>query len=291
MNDPLAQPGAREALARQILDDIDAHCQSAYNDGHRWHLGASIIGDDCARKLWYGFRWVHTPQHSGQALRLFNRGHLEEERFVAWLRGIGCEVSEFQEDGKTQHRISGVDGHFGGSLDGMLRLPAHYGGFPVFLSEFKTSNDKNFKKLVKDKVKKSKYQHFCQMSVYGGTYRFKYAVYIAINKNTDELYIEVVELDWDLGEMLLRKAEDIVRTEHPPEKQSQDPTFWKCKFCDYQSVCHYGAELERNCRSCAFAKPVENGGWHCGKYNFVFSKDAHDEALVNAGCADWRPIA
>ena len=36
------------------------------------HLGASIIGKDCERALWYDFRWVTRWAFTGRMLRLFD---------------------------------------------------------------------------------------------------------------------------------------------------------------------------------------------------------------------------
>lgn len=58
-------------------------------------LGASQIGRECERQLWYGFRWATMGEaFDGRMLRLFNRGHREEAVFVEELRGIGCDVRD-----------------------------------------------------------------------------------------------------------------------------------------------------------------------------------------------------
>jgi len=65
----------------------EEYSRETYPAEHRHHLGISIIGDDCSRKLWYSFRWVKLIQHEGRMRRLFNRGHHEEplfEKFLLW---------------------------------------------------------------------------------------------------------------------------------------------------------------------------------------------------------------
>jgi hypothetical protein len=37
---------------------IFAAYEAEAGDGFREHLGASLIGKDCERALWYDFRWV-----------------------------------------------------------------------------------------------------------------------------------------------------------------------------------------------------------------------------------------
>lgn len=99
----LAAPGVAKAMAKAISDSIDAYCVDAYDDGHRKHLGASVIGDDCSRKLWYIFRWCYHKKFDGRMQRLFNRGHREEDRFVEWLEGIGCKVYTHDYTGFMYH--------------------------------------------------------------------------------------------------------------------------------------------------------------------------------------------
>lgn len=279
----------RDAIAAQIIEAIDTYCKETYDDGHRNHLGASLIGDICKRRLWYGFRWVKSGVFDGRMQRLFNRGHLEEYRFIEWLRGIGFQVWEQDDNGK-QFRIAGVEGHFGGSLDGVgkapdwLKLLAAVG---PFLLEFKTYNDKTFQKLKKEQVRKSKPKHWCQMCTYGSRYGFKYAVYMAINKNDDEIYIEVVELDWNVGAEMERVADHVISSDVPPPRYSELPTHIECKFCDYHDICHKGAAYEKNCRSCQFAVPIKEGQWWCKK--FSEQNGPLPQEVIVKGCNEWQP--
>lgn len=275
----------RRALASHIKQEIDRYCATAYDGGFRHHLGASLIGDECSRKLWYGFRWVLKAQHDGRQMRLFNRGHREEERFIEWLRGIGFTIhSETDEGG--QHRISASRGHFGGSLDGIGEWPAELAINEPFLCEFKTSGTgAKFENLKKNGVAKEKPQHFVQMSTYGKHKGFRFALYCCINKNDDDLYIEIVKLDWSLADDSERKADEIIFSQTPPVKISQSPAFFNCKFCDFQGVCHRGEPVERNCRSCVNAKPIDNAEWHCNMHSAIIPKE-----FLAQGCNAWKAI-
>lgn len=99
-------------LAKALTRHLDDYTAKLYDDGHRKHLGASVIGDKCMRKLWYGFRWVRHAEYTnhktgedkkGQMLRLFNRGHKEEFRLVEWLRGMGFTVEEFDPESRLYY--------------------------------------------------------------------------------------------------------------------------------------------------------------------------------------------
>lgn len=295
----------RAALVAQIEADVDAYCREAFPSEHRTHLGASVIADPCAAKGWNTFRHLKLEQHSGQMRRLFERGHLEESRFVAILRGIGFDVKDFADDGK-QFRISGANGHFGGSLDAMAKAPARY-NIPhdlILLNEYKTHNEKSFTKLAGKKesdgkrrggegVRASKPTHYGQMCSYGRAYGFRFALYVAVNKNTDELYWEIVELDWRYADDLFLRAETTINSQTQPAKISKVATFFGCKFCHFSPLCHQGEKPEKNCRSCVWAEPIANAEWLCtmgiSKGHAVADCTLSKEQIALA-CDDWHAI-
>lgn len=251
---------------RVWLGRVIPHMGDAYrhdDDQFRSHMGASTIGRECAREIWYSFRWATAKRAEGRMVRLWNRGHLEEARFIALLLTIGCEVFQQDENGK-QYRISDAGGHFGGSGDGMFRgcpdLPAD----TMALSEFKTHNDKSFQKLKSEGVRSAKFEHFVQMQVYMLKMGLAVAVYFAVNKNDDEIYAEVVPRDTAVGEQFVQRGLKIIPLRQPPDKLSTSPGFYKCKFCDHRPVCQLGAPPERNCRTCQHSVAnVDDGKWYC----------------------------
>jgi hypothetical protein len=283
----LEDPSAREALAKRIKSDIDAFCVAEFAEDPRTHLGASIIGHDCAAYAWSTFRWLKFEQFEGRMLRLFNRGHEEERRFIRWLVGIGFEVRDVEPSTGKQFRIIGVKGHFGGSLDSMMKAPERYQipGDLVFLSEYKTHSDKSFKKLQKSGMQLSKPMHFRQMCSYGRAYGFQYGVYCAVNKNDDDLYFEVVKLDYSRADDLFRKAEGIILSQTRPQKIAQTATFTDCKYCDFAGICHNKEPATKNCRSCKLATPVDDGEWHCGLRSLIIPKE-----VISIGCNSWDSI-
>ena len=275
----------RKFLSNKIEADIDAYCAEAYDGGHRNHLGASLIGHICSRYLFNNFRWVHHKKHSGRLQRLFNRGHREEARFIEWLKGIGFTVQDLNVDGK-QYRVVSSMRHFGGSLDGQGMVPARYNVNAIMLYEFKThGTGSGFEKLKKDGVKKTKPQHYGQMCVYGKNYGLRFALYCSINKNDDDLHIEVITLDWQLAEQLEAKATDIIFATIPPEKFAFSEAVFECKYCDYVGICHRGESAEKNCRSCINSVPIADGEWHCKLYNNTIPKD-----FIPKGCDKWIAI-
>jgi hypothetical protein len=244
--------------------------------GFREHLGGSIIGRNCTRAIWYSWRWGTVSRFEGRKLRLFDRGDLEEARFIKELQGIGCEVVSLDPFTNDQLRVSDLGGHFGGSLDAEVRgLPEAPKTWHV--AEFKTHNDKSFKALVKDGVLKSKPEHYAQMQVYMGKRQRDRAIYIAANKNDDDLYIERVEFSKKDYDQLIERARMIIATDRPPAKISEDPSFYLCHpgFCDHATICHSTAVPPPTCRSCMHSTPEMDGDgrWSCAMHEMDLTKD------------------
>lgn len=230
----------------------------------RGYLGGSEIGEECARRLWYSFRHVKQEKFSGRVLRLFETGHNEELRVVQNLRDIGCEV--LTEDPQTgqQFRFDSLAGHLSGGIDGaVLGLPEAPKTW--HLLECKTSNTKNFKKLQKEGVQKAKPMHFAQMQTYMHLGKFTRAVYICVNKDTDDIHLERVNYNKIEAERLISRARGVIESAQPPEKISSNPSWWQCKFCPYIDVCQTGDEIPaKNCRTCVHASAdTKDGGWRC----------------------------
>tara|TARA_R110000824_G_scaffold82382_2_gene206469 strand:+ start:8412 stop:9536 length:1125 start_codon:yes stop_codon:yes gene_type:complete len=233
----------------------------------RGHLGASSIGRECERELWYSFRGATRVEHPGRILRLFGRGHREEPSLVQYLRNIGVVVHDVDPRSGDQFRYSTHGGHFGGSMDGAAKGLVESPRVWCVL-EFKTSNDKSFKQLKKNGVEKSKPEHFAQMQVYMGFSGMRRAYYLTVNKNDDSLYSEFVEYKEGVDAEMIEKARRIISSANPPAKLSEDPSWWKCRFCDHSTVCHSTETLPTlTCRTCLHATPETEHGddsiWSC----------------------------
>lgn len=248
----------------------------------RPYLGASVLGGECARALWYAFRWAHEPeQHSPRMLRLFDTGLREEARVIEDLRASGVNVFGQQ----TEFRALG--GHLRGHIDGVA------GGLPEapktpHIVEIKTCNDKGFKDLLAKGVEKSKPVHYAQMVIYMHMLKYDRGIYIAINKNDESIYCERighagVKKD---AEALLDKARRIIETSVAPPKLHENPdtpSAYVCSWCPAKPQCHDRQMARRNCRTCVSSTAVldesSSGRWHCEHWRKDLSLDEQ-----RAGC-------
>lgn len=231
----------------------------------RQYLGASIIGHHCERYLWLSFRLAGREQFDGRMLRLFDRGQREEAVFVSELRGIGCEVHDAQPDG-SQFAVESLGGHFRGHMDGVaLGIPEAPETWHVL--EFKTHSGKSFKELEAKGVTESKPMHYAQMQVYMMLAGLTRALYLAVNKDNDEIYQERIEYHADHAKALLDRAERVIYSPEPPLRCSDDPAWFQCKFCHFFNHCHGTAAPAVNCRTCAHSTPERDGTWSCERHN------------------------
>lgn len=277
------------AAFRQWEQRVLPHIGDAYrghDDPFREHLGASVLGRDCGREVWYGYHWSAIPTFPGRVLRLFNRGHLEEGRFISLLLMIGAKVFQQDENGK-QFRISHRNGLMGGSGDGKaLNLPGLEPDQMAVL-EFKTHNDKSYKKLVEVGVKEAKFEHYVQMQVYMFKMGIPVSLYMAVNKNDDDIYAEWVRLDSETAEEFLRRGERILDSERPPRRLNKSPGYYKCRFCDYKKICHFGVKPAVNCRTCQHSKIVLDV-WTCTKFNFTLKPKDPQGINPQQGCQSYE---
>lgn len=244
--------------------------EEAQGDGLRPHLGCSILGDACDRRLWLSFRWAQKARWSGRILRLFERGQREEQIFVHELRSLGAEVHDTDPDTGEQFRVKACGGHLGGSIDAVaIGLPPDAAKWHVL--EFKTHSADSFAKLAAG-VKEAHPKHYVQMQLYMWLGSMDCAYYLAVNKDTDELYIERIEWDVPFVSKQLERAEWIITQKEPPLGISLDPSWHECKhFCDLHDLCHKVGDClpEPNCRTCCHTTPEMDGydgRWSCAKW-------------------------
>lgn len=233
-------------------------------------ISIGTLAEECERSLFYSFRWASEPEaFTGQQIRLFSTGNLEEDRIVADLRAIGCEVVDVEESTGRQITVTACGSHVRGKLDAeILGLPEARQA--IHVGEFKSHNAKSFAALKKDKLKKSKPLHYGQLMTYMYLRGRDRGIYIAVNKDTDEMYAERVHLDVEYAVRLLARAQRIIDANEPPAKLHEDPTAkmaFACGWCRHRPICHEHAPARVNCRTCLYSAPEDGGGWSCGRFN------------------------
>jgi hypothetical protein len=270
----------------EIVKAIDAAVEHEHEEEaqERVYLGASVIGDPCERRLWYGFRWAHEPERfSGRMLRLFRNGHEKEAIIIADMRRAGMDVSDRDPATGDQWELSAIGGHFRCHPDGYVT------GVPTapvvrHLLEVKTHKAASFREVEKHGVEAAQPKHWAQMQVgctLSGCTRW---LYMPLNKDDEALAPERGKADPAAGARLLAKAERIITADAPPAKIRESAEDFPCRFCPAVGICHRGNPARRNCRTCLESSPVMDGagGWECALHGPL------DVEKQRAGCADHR---
>ena len=285
-----------QSVVDPVADAIFAHYKAKYStEPQRPYLGASAIGKPCLRQHWYSFRWSKPAEFSGRLYRVFQSGHLQEPRIYDDLAAIGCSVYDLDPStGKQWSFTEPVSGHhFKGNADGIVTGLPQAPKSPHVL-EIKTASAKMFAEMQKSGVKKAKPEHYAQMQMYMkwsidlyGENGCTRAIYIVVNKDTDDIYTERLEYDKDEAQAIIDKALAVITATEPPVGISQDPSWYECKFCDYHSICHGTDVPAPTCRSCAHATPEMDGNarWSCAEH-----KADLPVATQRTGCDTHRYI-
>ncbi len=215
-------------MIAQIKQQIDDAIMAIANQKeHRNYLGASSIGEECDRKLWYSF---HKPKRidDPRVHRIMDFGHFSESYVISLLKHAGYDL--FTDDGSGQYGFE--DEELRGHVDGVIMID----DIP-YLLEIKSANSKRFAEMVKDGVEKSNPIYYTQMQVYLKYMELSHALYVAINKDNCELHIEVVKYEKIKADYAVNRGKEIVRKETEPERKYQSKAFYRCKFCNYKDEC------------------------------------------------------
>lgn len=234
----------------------------------RGYLGLSAIGEECSRLLWYGFRQCFREKIVARQKRLFGRGHKEEPIIQADLRKAGC-ICHVSAD--NQPEVVCGHGHMKGHIDDLIdNIPD--APKTRHLGEYKTSNTKYFKEMVKKGVKVAKPMHYAQMVCYMHLLGLSRALYIMVCKETDQRHYERISCNTELAKELIQKGVDIITVEKPPAKIG-GPEWYSCKWCAAYEICHFNEPHIETCRTCKNVALCDDGKWNC---------DAHDIDLTFA---------
>lgn len=230
-----------------ISDRVNAHIDAAFfakraNEVRREYVGASAIGDECLRKIQFGYLNVPPDEGrmNGKTLRIFNIGHRFEDILAEWLRDAGFILETVDPSTGKQFGFSVMGGKGKGHLDGILR------GGPVPLAypalwECKALNEKGWQDVKKRGLAIAKPMYAAQVAIDQAYLDLTSpALFTALNKNTEELHHELIPFDKALAQAMSDKMALIVqatKAEQLLPRAYSAPDHFMCRFCDYAEKC------------------------------------------------------
>lgn len=269
-----------------ILEEIDAELVAQQSkELPRQYLGASAIGGNCERALFYNFRWASSRSINASGLKAIADGHAVEQVMIKRLRSVmGVELF-VDEDGK-QIGFTDLSGHYQGSVDGIIRH--EWLGEAIW--ENKATNVTKTEKLKKLKaedestaLKRWDTTYYYQAQVYMHHLGFRRHYLTCCTPGGREVISVITEYNEHDAMMMRDRAERVIFGERPSVRASSDPAFYSCKWCNHWGICHASETPQVNCRTCAHSTPNRDGGWTCVKFEVALS---FEDQLV--GCFQHR---
>jgi hypothetical protein len=280
--------GAPRLLADQIADDIEK--AGAIPGRYSWRVKASQLAGDCLAQQWYAFRWVRKLPIGAQLARIFEFGKRREDVFVELLRKAGWTVLDVDPSRAhtrfPQWRVVDLDGHLSAYIDAKVSHPVFTDG-ALWLGEFKTMNKQKFALLTSKKAIQSvSAEYYGQVCIYMRKKGLPYTLLLVECKDNQEIYIEIIPANNEYADKLLHYGDTIRSTRIRPSRVAESPAFHVCKMCDFMNICHMGAPVDVNCRSCVSAEAAPDGQFYCTRWRAIIP---NEQAIMQA-CAYHEPV-
>lgn len=268
--------------------------QAAYNakrnteeaKNPRAYLGASGLGHECSRRLWYGFRGVKQPPVDNYSA--IDDGHLSEQVMAERLNLLdGLQVVTVDEEG-NQFAVKACHGHLRGHMDGaalgLLQAPKTW-----HVWEAKSCNEtkfKSLKKLIDEKGEKH------ALAAWDMVFYVQAQIYMELTGMTRHWLVCCTpgvrdwvgirtELDSEFAQAQIARAEDIITSDDAPMRITNDPGHFVCKWCPFKEECHYKKVPKPDCRNCVHSLTLTDGDgeWACFKHD-KFKNECPDHVFL-----------
>ena len=242
-------PNPAEATSAAFSALLDAGLVAAREaQPKRSYIGGSRLGDECERKLAYEYH--HTAKDDGKGFkgrtyRIFDMGHDSETRVIEYLRLAGFSILTERKDGGqfgfwiAPHPETG-ESRISGHCDGILTAGPDVMQYPAIF-ENKALGAKSWKDTLSKGVKRSKPIYYAQVQIYMAYLGLQEnpALFMALNRDTGEIYAELVPFDQAAAQAASDRGARVVSTLKPEEapRVAREATDFRCKFCDYADRC------------------------------------------------------
>ena len=250
--------------------------QLSHSEPSRTYLGMSGLGHECERKLWFDFRWASPSRAPAATIRMWEDGHRTEALVAERLRAVeGLELHTVDPETRQQFAVQAPDnphvrGHLDGALIGLLQAPKTW-----HVWECKTVGTNVWNKL--QSLRSKLFDHKLLLEKWNPIYYAQAVLYMHLN-NLTRHYMTVATAggrDWlafrtnenpEAAKAYLERGDRItleLSVVDDTEAVSRSPSFYLCKWCDHQDVCHGIGPALVNCRTCCHATPERSGEWTC----------------------------
>lgn len=227
-------------LATLINDLIDGALEREREaQPKREYIGMSELGDECLRRVYYNTINAPRKKLKGSKVRIFETGHVFEAMVFVWLNNAGFSLIASGEYG-DQFEVTTANGLIKGHLDGIIFSGPDIGvAYPIGW-ETKALGDKWWKQIVKNGLEIANPKYYGQMQLYMAYQKLDNFLFTTINKNTEELYPEIIPFDPLSAQAFSDRGVNLIhacREGMPPKRMCPSASFWEAKLCEFVDVC------------------------------------------------------
>jgi hypothetical protein len=197
----------------------------------RNYVGASSIGSECLRQIYYEFNHENKQQIPAKLQRTFDIGGTLEGLITTWLTECGLELELPSESNDFLEYSSKKVPYFRGHCDALILKPHS-------VLEIKTAKDASFTIFERKGCKDWNIRYYAQVQSYMGMSNINKACILVLNKDTSEICDEVIDFDKHYYEGLLARAVAVFNAIEPPPKINNSPYWFQCKMCWFKDICH-----------------------------------------------------
>jgi hypothetical protein len=205
-------------------------------DKPRGYLGASLIGDECSRKV--QFEWMTGSMFPARVHSIFSRGHYFEIESKQQLIDAGFVF----EPSVEKLGFIAADGLMAGHADGVIvRVPARVALATPAVWEHKALNAKNSRAVERDGLAKVFPRYAAQVALYQAFLNVTNPALVTIvNADTCERLHFAVEFDARLAQEASDRAVNIIEATRAGELLPRfDPSCedFRCVMCSHRERC------------------------------------------------------
>jgi len=211
----------------------------------RDYLGASLIGNPCARQIYYQYNGYEQEPFGAETLMNFEDGHRTEDLTAERLRMVdGIKLITGNNTGKQLgfSALSGkFKGHYDGIITGILQAPK-----ARHIWECKASGEKKFREFEKIKetygeketLKRWNENYYAQAQLYMH-YEQIDRHYLTIAYAGGRKYQSCrTNYDGAVAERYIDRASKIIQATAPPPKMREEKDYYICRWCNFKDTCH-----------------------------------------------------
>jgi hypothetical protein len=200
----------------------------------RPYLGASIAGDECARRVQYD--WWCKPVLAARTREIFARGHYFEARMREQLTAAGFKFAAREALG-----FSAANGTLQGHADGIIIAgPLPDLVYPC-LWECKALSAKNWRAIERDGLEKAFPKYAAQVALYQAYLDVTNpALFTAVNSDNCEPLHFRVPFNAERAQLWSDRAVTIIEATRAGEllpRAYEDPADWRCRVCPHVERC------------------------------------------------------